>query len=173
VTDAEVGAVSRIDEAGRTRLRTRAVAVRAGRGRGGAVAVAAPGGRVGGPTPERRTLDQRLHGIPGDLDPFSHRPGTFSCHIHYPVRELRHLVGSCTTAMRMQGGQAAEVSFIERWQPRACRHGCSVRLSWRSHLWRVRESDDGWQVAISSSGDPPPQFPNGVSRSSDRARCSW
>jgi hypothetical protein len=77
---------------------------------------------------------------------------------------MRYLIGSCTTAVRLLGGHAAEVSFTERWRPRAYRHGGWVRLPPRSHTWRVRESDGGWQVGISSSGDPPPQLSTGVSR---------
>jgi hypothetical protein len=58
---------------------------------------------------------------------------------------------------------AAEVRLIERWRPREYEHGRWVRLPSRTHTWRLLESDDGWKVAISSSGDPAPQLPKGVS----------
>jgi|SRR5579862_468542 len=109
-------------------------------------------------------LDARLRGIPGDPDPFSHRPGTFACHIHYPVKELRYATGSCTTGLRLRREGRAEVSFVERWQPREYRQGRWVRLATRTHIWRVFESDGGWKTAIHSSGDPPPQLPPGVLR---------
>ncbi len=109
-------------------------------------------------------LDARLKGIPGDPDPFSHRSGTFSCHIHYPVREMRYLIGSCTTAVRLQASRAATVSFVERWRPREYEHRRWVRLPTRTHTWRVVETEDGWQARISSSGSPAPQLPVGVKR---------
>jgi hypothetical protein len=109
-------------------------------------------------------LDARLKGIPGDPDPFSHQPGTFSCHIHYPVSQMRYLIGSCTTAVRLQGSRAATVSFVERWRPREYEHGRWVRLPTRTHTWRVVETEGGWQTRISSSGNPPPQLPAGVKR---------
>jgi hypothetical protein len=109
-------------------------------------------------------FDERLRGIPGDPDPFTRRAGTFTCHIHYPTRELRYIVGSCTTALRFLGAHAAEVRLVERWRPREYEHGRWIRLPTRSHTWRLLETNDGWQVAISSSGDPPPQRPKGVSR---------
>lgn len=107
-------------------------------------------------------FDARLRGIPGDPDPFTHRAGTFSCHIHYPVRELRYIVGSCTTALQFLSPHAAEVRLVERWRPREYKHGRWVRLTTRTHTWRLLETNDGWQIAISSSGDPPPQLPKGV-----------
>jgi hypothetical protein len=109
-------------------------------------------------------LDDRFKGIPGDPDPFTHRPGTFSCHIHYPVPEMRYVVGSCTTALHFMGPHAMEVNLVERWRPREYRHGGWVRLATHAHTWRVRESDDGWKIAISSSGDRPPQLPKGITR---------
>lgn len=109
-------------------------------------------------------LDDRLKGIPGDPDPFSHRPGTFTCHIHYPVREMRYVAGSCTTAVRLQAARAAVATFVERWRPREYEHGRWVRLPTRTHTWRIVETHDGWQTRISSSGDQPPQLPAGVNR---------
>jgi hypothetical protein len=109
-------------------------------------------------------LDARLQGIPGDPDPFTRRVGTFVCHIHYPVREMRYVVGSCTTALRFLGAHAAEVRLTERWRPREYQHGRWVRLPTRTHTWRLLERDHGWKIAISSSGDPPPQLPRGISR---------
>jgi hypothetical protein len=109
-------------------------------------------------------LGARLSGIPGDPDPFSHRSGTFSCHIRYPVPEMRYLIGSCTTAVRLQGSRAATVSFVERWRPREYEHGGWVRLPTRTHIWRVVETEDGWQTRISSSGSPAPQLPAGMKR---------
>jgi hypothetical protein len=109
-------------------------------------------------------FDARLRGIPGDPDPFTHRTGTFSCHIHYPVRELRYIVGSCTTALRFLDAHAVQVRLVERWRPREYERGRWVRLPTRTHTWRLRETNDGWQVAIGSSGDPAPQLPKGVNR---------
>jgi len=109
-------------------------------------------------------FDARLRGIPGDPDPFTRRTGTFSCHIHYPVREMRYIVGACTTALRLTGPHTAEVTLSERWRPREFRHGRWVRLPTRTHTWRLLETDDGWRIAISSAGDPPPQLPRGVRR---------
>jgi hypothetical protein len=109
-------------------------------------------------------FDARLRGIPGDPDPFTHRTGTFSCHIHYPVAEMRYIDGVCTTVLRFTGAHAAEVSLSERWRPREFEHGSWVRLPTRTHTWRLLETNDGWRVAITSAGDPPPQLPTGVSR---------
>ena len=109
-------------------------------------------------------LDARLKGIPGGPDPFSHRPGTFSCHIHYPVREMRYVVGSCTTAVQLQSPRAAVVTFVERWRPREYEHRRWVRLPTRTHTWRVVERDGGWQTRISSSGDLAPQLPAAAKR---------
>ena len=104
-------------------------------------------------------FDARLRGIPGDPDPFTRRTGTFSCHIHYPVSEMRYIVGSCTTALRFDGVHTAEVNLTEQWRPREFEHGRWVRLSERTHTWRMLEADEGWRVAISSTGDAPPQLP--------------
>jgi hypothetical protein len=109
-------------------------------------------------------LDARLRGFPGDPDPFSRRAGTFSCHIHYAVQAMRYIVGSCTTTLRFIGAHAAEVRLTERWRPREYEQGRWVRLPARTHSWRLLETDDGWKIAISSSGDSPPQLPKGVSR---------
>jgi hypothetical protein len=109
-------------------------------------------------------FDARLKRIPGDPDPFTHRPGTFACHIHYPVPEMRYVVGSCMTALRLLGPHASEVNLVERWRPREYRNSGWVRLPTQTHTWRLRESDDGWRIAISSSGAPPPQLPKGVTR---------
>ncbi len=109
-------------------------------------------------------FDARLRGIPGDPDPFTRRAGTFSCHIHYPVREMRYIVGTCTTVVRFLGAHTAEVQLAERWRPREFEHGGWVRLPRREHRWRLLVSDDGWKVTISSSGSPPPQLPKGISR---------
>jgi hypothetical protein len=109
-------------------------------------------------------LDERLKGIPGDPDPFTRQAGTFVCHIHYPVREMRYVIGSCTTALRFLGPRAAEVSLTERWRPREYEHGRWVRLATQSHTWRLRESEGGWEITIRSSGAPPPQLPKAVSR---------
>jgi hypothetical protein len=109
-------------------------------------------------------LDKRLRGIPGGPDPFSHRPGTFGCHIHYPVREMRYIVGTCTTAIQLLSSSAATVTFIEHWRPREYEHGRWVRLPTRTHAWQVVETEGGWQARISSSGDPAPQLPAGVKR---------
>jgi hypothetical protein len=109
-------------------------------------------------------FEARLRGIPGDPDPFTRRAGTFSCHIHYPVREMRYIVGVCTTSLRLAGAHAAEVTLSERWRPREFEHGRWVRLPARTHTWRLLETDDGWRIAISSVGDPPPQLPRGAHR---------
>lgn len=109
-------------------------------------------------------LDQRLRGIPGDPNTFKHRDGTFSCHLFYPTRQMRYIVGSCTTALRLLGAHAAEVRLSERWRPREYDHGGWVRLPERTHTWRLLVTADGWKIAISSSGDPAPQLPKGVKR---------
>lgn len=109
-------------------------------------------------------FDAHLRDIPGDPDPFTRRPGTFSCHIHYPTREMRYIPGTCTTALRLLGAHAAELNLRERWQPREFEHGRWVRLPVRTHRWRLLVTDDGWDVAISSSGDPAPQLPEGSQR---------
>jgi hypothetical protein len=109
-------------------------------------------------------FDERLKGIPGDPDTFTHRVGMFACHLFYPVRQLRYVVGSCTTALRFLGAHAAEVRLIERWRPREYEQGGWVRLPARTHTWRLLVRDDGWKVAISSSGDPALQLPKGVNR---------
>jgi hypothetical protein len=109
-------------------------------------------------------FDARLRGIPGDPNPFSPRPGTSSCHIHYPVRAMRYVPGTCTTAVRLRGTHAAEVTLTERWHPREFEHGGWVRLPTRTHTWRLVETDDLWKVAVHSSGDPAPQLPHGVRR---------
>jgi hypothetical protein len=54
--------------------------------------------------------------------------------------------------------------LVERWRPREYEHGKWVRLPARTHTWRLLESNDGWTVTISSTGDPPPQLPAGVKR---------
>jgi hypothetical protein len=109
-------------------------------------------------------FDARLRGIPGDPDPFTHRTGTFSCHIHYPTRELRYIPGTCTTALRLLGAHAAEVNLSERWRPREFEHGRWVRLPARTHSWRLVVTADGWRVAISSRGYSAPQLPKGSRR---------
>jgi len=109
-------------------------------------------------------FDVHLRGIPGDPDPFTRRPGTFSCHIHYPTREMRYIPGACTTALRLLGAHAAELNLSERWQPREFEHGRWVLLPIGTHSWRLLVTDDGWRVAISSSGDPAPQLPEGSRR---------
>jgi hypothetical protein len=108
-------------------------------------------------------LQDRLQGIPGDPVSFGQQVGTFTCHIHYPVRELRLVSGSCTTALRLVGAHAAAVRFTERWS-REYRHGRYVQVPTRTHTWRVFETRDGWTPRITSTGDPPPQLPEGVSR---------
>jgi hypothetical protein len=109
-------------------------------------------------------FDAHLRGIPGDPDPFTRRPGTFSCHIHYPTREMRYIPGTCTTVLRLLGAHAAELKLSERWRPREFEHGRWVRLPVRTHRWRLLVTDDGWRVAISSSGDQAPQLPEGSRR---------
>jgi hypothetical protein len=109
-------------------------------------------------------FDAHLRGIPGDPDAFTRRPGTFSCQIHYPTREMRYILGTCTTALGFLGPHAAEVNLGERWRPREIEHGRWVRLPARMHRWRLLVTDDGWRVAISSSGDPAPQLPKGSHR---------
>jgi len=108
-------------------------------------------------------LDDRLKGIPGDPDPFWRKVGTFTCHIRYPVREMRYVAGSCTTAVRLLGTHTAEVRLVERWA-REFQHGRWVRVPSRTHTWRVLETRDEWQTRITSTGDPPPQLPTGVIR---------
>jgi len=109
-------------------------------------------------------FDAHLRGIPGDPDAFTRRPGTFSCQIHYPTRELRYILGTCTTALGFLGPHSAEVNLGERWRPREIEHGRWVRLPARMHRWRLLVTDDGWRVAIGSSGDPAPQLPKGSHR---------
>lgn len=109
-------------------------------------------------------LDARLRGIPGDPDPFARRPGMFACHIPFPVPQMRYIVGTCTTAIRFRSPHAAAVILVERWRPREFERDHWVRQPTRSHTWRLRETNDGWNIAITSTGDPAPQLPHGVSR---------
>lgn len=109
-------------------------------------------------------FDRRLRGIPGDPDTFPRQAGTYPCHIFYPVRETRYIVGRCTTALRLIGTHQALVTLTEGWRPRTYRHGRWVWLPVRSHTWRLLETHDYWTITIDSSGDPPPQLPAGQTR---------
>jgi hypothetical protein len=74
----------------------------------------------------------------GDSAPFGQQLGRFDCHINLSRRGLRHVIGSCTTAVRLQGAHAAIVRFTERWR-REYRHGRWVNVPPRTHtLARVR-----------------------------------
>jgi hypothetical protein len=77
---------------------------------------------------------------------------------------MRYIVGTCTTALRFLGRHVAEVILSERWRPREFEYGKWVRLPTRTHSWRLLVRDDGWRIAISSSGDPAPQLPKGSRR---------
>jgi hypothetical protein len=90
----------------------------------------------------------------GDSSPFGQQLGTFDCHINLSRRGPRYVIGSCTTAVRLQGAHAAIVHFTERWR-REYRRGRWVSVPPRTHTWRVFVSHDGWETRITSTGDPP------------------
>jgi len=64
----------------------------------------------------------------------------------------------------LRGSAVAVADARGEWTWRELEHGRWVRLPARMHRWRLLVSDDGWRVAISSSGDPAPQLPKGSHR---------
>ena len=65
-------------------------------------------------------FDASLRGIPGDPDPFTHRTGTFSCHIHYPRREMRYIIGSSSSRTLTTAFPTS--SDVRRAPPEVTRH---------------------------------------------------
>jgi hypothetical protein len=111
-------------------------------------------------TRARLALDAALIALAdrlGDSAPFGQELGTFECHVPLSATGARYVIGSCTTAIRLLGGDAALVRFTEHWH-REYRGGRWLDVPPRTHTWRVVVTDGGWKTRITSSGDPPPQL---------------